>query len=314
MFFYFDGFDKNESKSGKTSQHNASKYIEFNEETLTNILCSTLKIDSNKYNIENSINVLRAFEGKRIIYSVISGFIFSISDKQGHSNEVADFTTNVDKLKELVLHNSKYNDIKDKVIRLYDHTQLANNQINVFKLNKDEFENLIATSKTINQKFETSNSQSLSLVALFTAMAFLVFGGLSSFESIFSNLEKVSTLKLIVVASVWGLGILNVIAIFMFFMSKVIGKSFRHTDEKGVTLFQKYPYLILGNYVLISIFIFSSSLFLIVKDNYDFSCHVIVLIIIAVITLIAMTCIFFMKRPSIQFKKKICKSKITAEE
>ena len=179
----------------------------------------------------------------------------------------------LEKLKNAVSEDSRYQDLRPYAIRLYDHAHLALNQINVFKLSKEDFESIISSSETINTKMESLSSQVLSLVALFTAMAFLVFGGLSSFESIFSNINNTSTLKLIILSTIWGLGILNTIAVFMFFTSRIIGKSFRQDNRDNATLFQKYPYLILGNYILILIFTVCCSLFFITK-NFDLSQNV----------------------------------------
>ncbi len=97
-------------------------------------------------------------------------------------------------------------------------------------------------------------------------MSFLVFGGLSSFESIFSNIQETSLLKLIVLSSVWGLAIINTIGIFMFFTSKVVGKSFSKSSAEKDTLYNRYPYITLGNYVLLLIFSTSSLLYLYIKQ------------------------------------------------
>lgn len=53
------------------------------------------------------------------------------------------------------------------------------------------------------------NSQLLTMIGIFTALAFLVFGGINSLDNVFS--EGVPVLKLMVVGSVWGLCILNLV-------------------------------------------------------------------------------------------------------
>lgn len=266
-------FDKYITEEKNTNEN--QKYNNINTDDpflLTKIICTSLTKSSKEYNIESSISILKQLNGRKLIYSEISNYMYSIaSDRSGNDgNEMANFTTNVDALKNKVINNLNYSDINDVVIKLYDHTQLAIHQINVFRFNKEDFEERVKNSDEINKKIESVNSQVLSLVALFTAMAFLVFGGLSSLESIFSNIKDISIVKLIVLASLWGLSIINVISIFMFFISRVIGKSFKQDVSENSTLFQRYPYLILGNFILISIFSFSSWLLLFIK-KFDYS-------------------------------------------
>lgn len=259
--------------SSKAPSPSGDALTSLDEVTLTNILCDSLASDV--FNVATAINILEHFKGKRIIYSIVSNRMFTLYDDkaQTSSNAGALFVSNVDKLKDDITCGND-NELKKIVMKLYDHTQLAIHQVNMFRLNKDQFENMVKNSDILNQKIESVNSQVLSLVALFTAMAFLVFGGLSSFESIFSNIQSVSLPKLIVLAAVWGLGITNIIAVFMFFTSRIIGKSFSvaKTDD---TLFHKYPYLIASNYSLISIFLVFSWVYVFLNEfdlHADFLC------------------------------------------
>lgn len=257
------------NSSPKSVDTNGTIFLENNEFQLTALICIALKADNNSFKskeLNSTIDLLRQLNGRKLIYSEISNQMYTLSSDKSSSDgkEFANFITNVEKLKDVVLNDSSYQDLHDVVIKLYDHTQLANHQINVFRFNKEEFENMIKNSDEVGKKIESVNSQVLSLVALFTAMAFLVFGGLSAFESIFSNIQDVSTIKLSILSCIWGLGILNTIAVFMFFISKVIGKSFKQNEANDATLFQRYPYLILGNYILITLFCALSWIYLFV--------------------------------------------------
>ncbi len=268
-----DKFVGNSKESSNSTVDNTKSEDNLTEEQLTILLCKELEKGSQEYDVNESIRALANLKEQRIIYSVISDEMYSMSNKDDQSAEIGNFISNIEKLKNAVSEDSRYQDLRPYAIRLYDHAHLALNQINVFKLSKEDFESIISSSETINTKMESLSSQVLSLVALFTAMAFLVFGGLSSFESIFSNINNTSTLKLIILSTIWGLGILNTIAVFMFFTSRIIGKSFRQDNRDNATLFQKYPYLILGNYILILIFTVCCSLFFITK-NFDLSQNV----------------------------------------
>ena len=58
------------------------------------------------------------------------------------------------------------------------------------------------------------NVQLISLVAIFTALSFLVFGGISSLDNIFDGAKNIPILKLIVVGSIWGLCCLYLYTLF----------------------------------------------------------------------------------------------------
>lgn len=256
--------------------------------TLTQILC--MYLEKEEFEIDSAIEVIKNLKTERLLYSEISNRLFSFAQKDNSdSRNVAIFVSNVDILKEKILNtnNAEYEDIKPIVLKLYDHTQLANHQVSVFKVGQEQFDTYLKNSDYMNKKdstisakldnavdqmttkvdskIESVTSQVVSLVALFTAMSFLVFGGLSSFESIFSNIQDTSLLKLIILSSVWGFAILNTIAIFMFFTSRVVGKSFKISVQNANTLFKQYPYIILSNYTLLSILLFSSWLYMYVK-------------------------------------------------
>ena len=62
-----------------------------------------------------------------------------------------------------------------------------------------------------------------------------------------------------------GFAILNTIAVFMFFTSRVVGKSFKIINHEEDTLFKRYPYIILSNYILLFIFLIASWMYLYVK-------------------------------------------------
>lgn len=234
---------------------------------LTKILC--MHLENEKFDINATIMIIKILKDKRIVYSEISNHLFTKASKSSSnsSDSVAVFLSNVYTLKEQVLNSDdpSFNEIRHIVLKIYDHTQLANHQVSVFKFGQDQFDTYLKSSDYINQKIDSVNSQVLSLVALFTAMAFLVFGGLSSFESIFSNIKNVSLVKILILASVWGIGIINVIAVFMFFTSRIIGKSFSITsnsDSNTDSIFHRYPYLVISNYILGSIFLLSCWLYL----------------------------------------------------
>lgn len=103
-------------------------------------------------------------------------------------------------------------DTQKAVLKIWDHVNLAQQQYNALKQSdeeyKEKFEKLISTYKEDMTK-DMSN-QLLTMVSIFTALAFLVFGGISSLDNIFS-VHGIPLLKLMCVGAVWGLCILNLI-------------------------------------------------------------------------------------------------------
>ena len=96
------------------------------------------------------------------------------------------------------------------------------------------------------------NNQLLTMVSIFTALAFLVFGGISSLDNIFS-VHGVPLLKLMCVGAVWGLCILNLIFVFLFCVGKMTKLNFRSSDDPEATIFQKYPVIWWTDLMLMSI-------------------------------------------------------------
>lgn len=52
-------------------------------------------------------------------------------------------------------------------------------------------------------------------------MAFLVFGSISALDNIFNNLQNVSLYKIVIISCIWGLCVLNLISIFIYYVSKM---------------------------------------------------------------------------------------------
>ena len=197
-----------------------------------------------------------------------------------------------EELKEFV--DDFYSDkIKNIVIKLYDHVNLAVYQYS--KLNHDEeyFERKIAMygkdfnqtvdkkvsafrdemTKENNEKNRENLNQLISLVGIFTALSFLVFGGVASLESIFAQIQNTDTLKLILIASIWGIVIFNILSVFEYFVSRIANKSFRYCADKGASFFQKYPLFVIGNIILGTIFLCSAWLHFIDLVNAGY-CYV----------------------------------------
>lgn len=112
------------------------------------------------------------------------------------------------------------------------------------------------------------NAQLLTMVSIFTALAFLVFGSISSLGSIFSNLE-IPLLKVIIVGCVWGLCILNLIFVFLFCVGKMTGLNFKSNLEPDANIIQKYPIVWWSDLIILTILAGSLWTYYIRKENID---------------------------------------------
>lgn len=121
-------------------------------------------------------------------------------------------------------------------------------------------------SKIVDEKMEIAgakiskemNVQLISLVAIFTALSFLVFGGISSLDNIFAGAKDIPILKLVVVGSIWGFCIMNMLFVFMFFVVKIAKLNLSSTDDVNAGILKKYPLVCWCNFAVVSIFILSS--------------------------------------------------------
>lgn len=206
----------------------------------------------------------------RILYSPISNLIYSSYENGQDGDVIGTLQSNLDALLSYVSNpqviENKKSDLKDAkskkrvddtkkaIIKIWDHVNLANQQYKVLKQTDDEynkkFQVRIADYKETMTK--EMNAQLLTLVSIFTALAFLVFGGISSLDNIFS-LSEIPLLKIIASGLVWGLCIFNLIFVFLFCVGKMTHLNFKSTDSPDATIFQKYPIVWWCDLLLVSL-------------------------------------------------------------
>lgn len=180
-------------------------------------------------------------------------------------------------------------DTAKAVLKIWDHANLAQQQYNVLRLTEDEYRRKIddfitpikeninddmtnlsnGMVKISDEMKDLSNSMSaqlLSIVGIFTALAFLIFGGISSLENIFSN-TQLPLFKLMVIGSVWGLCIINLVFVFLFCIGKMTELNFKSVKDNNANVFQKYPIVWWCNLIILSIMAFSIWGYYITKND-----------------------------------------------
>lgn len=243
-----------------------------------NEICRSLDTDSEPYDVERTLLLLKNYlkEEDRLLYSEISNYIYSLD-----TQSVGIFNTNLINLVDTYMGSEEREEYIEKaIVKLYDHSLLAIAQTRNLIKDDMEFKRMIE-EKTIpiyddfakalqrESKEVTSSltAQLLSLVAIFTALAFLIFGGINSLDNIFQNLTDLPLLKLLSLGCVWGLCINNIIFVFMYFVCKIIGKDIKTNHSVRANFVQRYPFTCFSNLIIIVILMVCGWLYFIDTKN-----------------------------------------------
>lgn len=196
-------------------------------------ICASLNYSSKRYEPDKTIKSIKNYikNCNRILYSEITAFIFSLNEEQRGI-----FISNVEQLLIYSMESKDDMEVQGYILKIYDHVHLAICQIECLQsrveddtikgiLLKDLEPVKVKLENQIEEKAQTTQkelyTQLISLIGIFTAMAFLIFGSLSALDNVFGNFANIPLVKVIIIACIWGLCVLNLICIFMFFVSKM---------------------------------------------------------------------------------------------
>ena len=94
------------------------------------------------------------------------------------------------------------------------------------------------------------------MVGIFTALAFILFGGISSLSNVLSGMRESHVLFLLIIGCGWGLGMWNVTFVFLFCVGKMTKLNFKSTDKANATIWQRYPVVVWTDFLLLSVLLF----------------------------------------------------------
>lgn len=248
-------------------------------------LCNELILENESFNKEHFLNILLYFmeNDKRILYSQVTGFIFDRYKKSGSLKDASDIidnmTANLVSMIEWTKSDgfestSTYQEhfrgnldnspkIRKILIKLWDHINLADHQYNQLKESDDEFNRKFdnkfdsAASEKLNKFSKEMNAQLLTLVGIFTALAFMVFGSITGLSNLITNVKQ-PVPRLIILGCVWGIAVLNLVFVFLFCVGKMTKENFVSTDNPSASIWEKYPIVWWSDFVIGSILILSS--------------------------------------------------------
>ncbi len=96
------------------------------------------------------------------------------------------------------------------------------------KMISDESKKIIEKNKTemkkLNNEIKNINTQIVSVIGIFTGIVITIFGSMSLFSSVFSNLDTVSGFKLTLISLIIGFLTFNIIVFMFAAISHLVGK------------------------------------------------------------------------------------------
>lgn len=209
------------------------------------------------------LEVYLEYPEDRLMYSAISNYIFDKTEE-----ELGVFGTNLDS----VLHyvegkasknpkDERWGKIFKAVLKFYDHSNLAVQQqklVNKKRMDLEREVEVILTPK-VSEITKEMTQQLVGLIGIFTALSFIVFGGISSLDSIFGAVQGTlkdehSVLPVLIIAIAWALCMMNLLFGFMYFVIRITHLK-KPVDEEAINLVQRYPAVVLCNYVLVAMIV-----------------------------------------------------------
>lgn len=251
-------------------------------------ICDT--ISDPKFKVNKGINAIKEYvkEYDRLLYSEVSTYCYSLDEQKLHA-----FQGNLYLLVDYVLKDSYEKRIeasrkkddneqyelltktKRIVVKLYDNVNLAHSQLMSLRKSDDDLNTAIfdviapirdtivkeTTELASKEVSKEANTQLISLVGIFTAIAFLVFGGFDSLMSIFSNIAVQPISKIIMLLSMWGLVICNGLFVLLSCIERITQK--RNLTNLTITSTISQW----ANLILITIFLSSALIYTIIIKN-----------------------------------------------
>lgn len=248
--------------------------------------CQEMLKDSNEFDSQSREQVFNLIyhyikNNHRILYSPISNLIYGwfeeyeieeaeknlatmLNNLQSVSSyiETEEYKKRIEEVDGDEQEREYFFDTEKAILKIWDHVNLAQQQYRSLKQSEDEYkrrfnksiepiEDQIRNSqKDLEFKIKDINAQLLTVVGIFTALAFLLFGGISSLSNILSDTE-LPVLKVMIIGCVWGLCILNVIFVFLFCVAKMTNLNFKSVQDGSI--FRKYPIVWWCNFFILAV-------------------------------------------------------------
>ena len=162
---------------------------------------------------------------------------------------------------------------KKALYKIYDFTVLAQIQWKkIRKINKEQESSIkrsVEENSNQSEKEMTKRltSQLVTLVGIFTALAFLLFGGIDLGAKFISGgmaeaaTSPIPVTKMLCIVALWGLALLNIVFVFLYCVGQMTDLDFKATKDETASFFQKYPVFIWSNYILLNVLVICGFLY-----------------------------------------------------
>ena len=173
------------------------------------------------------------------------------------------------------LPNRIYESIDLAIIQykyFFDKLSEANQKLNdvnkKYKKSSKRFSKAAARFEMSSKKLDNSTSEFISMLGIFSALIFGVFGGFEAFKTIFTNIDKASVDMVIIDSSILLLGLIILIFLLIQSISILSGKNFlacgcKNISECNHKFYERYPLFSFS----IGLFLFTLLLGLLCKEN-----------------------------------------------
>lgn len=178
---------------------------------------------------------------KRYYYSVVSNTILTKQTDDEVSSALLNINTVIHKVK---IENS-FDDnheikeadlakvpipVSDKhyrlLLKLQDHCNLAYAQKTVYQQTENSIKQMATDSikQKIGEYEKDITTQLITLVSMFTALSFVIFGGISVLDNLLQNIRTLLLIKTLLIADLWLICMSNLFILFTKFICLLTGK------------------------------------------------------------------------------------------
>lgn len=213
-------------------------------------ICKFLSIETIKYKPERTVSHIEDYvktkdKITRILYSEISSYLFDLELQQKES-----FLVNIENLMIYTLDNDSIDeDVVRIIIKIYDHTQLVNYQIE--SINKIFAQRIVDAKMDLRKEIKGIEKEYITILGIFAAIVLAFVGSFTFSTSVLNNIAEVSIVKLSMVALIIGIIFFNLTAYLIDFLKEINNKiDYNVKSQKSIS-----PYRKVVNTILIGLII-----------------------------------------------------------
>ena len=252
-----DVLTRTEDDTAKINLENSKKYL-ATKRRITG-LCKSLSTETKDYKPEKTVESIENYvktkdKMTRILYSEISNHLFNLDPEQR-----VIFLTNVESLLIYALGNDSINQDAAKIIvKIYDHTQLVNYQIESMN---NIFAQRIADAKVdLHKEIKGVEKEYITILGIFAAIILAFVGSFTFSTSVLNNIASVGVIELSVVALVIGIVLFNLIAYLIDFLKEINDKvDYDAKGKKTVGPYRRIVNIVLIGLIVAILIVFSLS-------------------------------------------------------